>query len=101
MSGLKHVFVHINDLRTPCPIYKYVDDSTIFEICNQSRVSVIQDSANIIAQWFSDNDIRINTSKTKECFCKDRKYVESMPYIDTNGTDIETVTQANVFRVTI
>ena len=66
LSGLKHFLVHINDLRTPCPIYKYVDDSTIFEICNQSRVSVIQDSANIITQWSSDNDMRINTSKTKE-----------------------------------
>ena len=37
-SGPKHFLVHINDLRTPCPIYKYVDDSTIFEICNQNRV---------------------------------------------------------------
>ena len=95
MSGPKKCLVHINDLRTPSRIYKYVDDSTIFEICNQSRVSVIQDSANIIVQWSSDNDMRINTSKTKEmilCFCKDRTYVESLPYIGINGTDIERVT---------
>ena len=59
LSGPKHFLVHINDLRTPCHIYTYVDDSTIFEICNQSRVSVIQDSANITAQWSSDNDMRI------------------------------------------
>ena len=59
LSGPKKMLVHINDLRTPCPIYKYVDDSTIFEICNQSRVSVIQESANIIAQWSSDNDMRL------------------------------------------
>ena len=103
MSGPKHFLVHINDLRTPCPIYKYVGDSTVFEICNQSRVSVIQDSGNI-TQWSSDNDIRINTNKTKEmvtCFCKDRAYVESLPYIDINGTDIERVTQAKVLGVTI
>ena len=65
-SGPKHFLVYINDLRTPCPIYKYVDDGKIFKICNHSMVSVIQDSANIIAQWSSDNDMRINTSKTKE-----------------------------------
>ena len=65
LYGPKHFLVNINGLRTPCHIYKYVDDSTIFEICNQSRVSVIQDSANITAQWTSDNDMRINTSKTK------------------------------------
>ena len=78
--------------------------TALFEICNQSRVSVIQDSANIIAQWFSDNDMRINTSKINEiviCFCKDRTYVESLPYIDINGTDIERVTQAKVLGVTI
>ena len=48
--------------------------------------------------------MRINTSKTKEmviCFCKDRTYVESLSYIDINGTDIERVTQAKVFGVTI
>ena len=46
--------------------------------------------------------MRINTSKTKEiCFCKDRTYVESLPYIDINGTDIERVTQAKVLGVTI
>ena len=100
LSGPKHVLLQINDLRTPCPIYKYVDDSTIFEICNQSRVSVIYDSANIIAQWSSDND----TNKTTEmviCFCKDRTYVKSLPYIDINGIAVERVTQAKVLGITI
>ena len=34
-------------------------------------------------------------------FCRDRTYVESLPYIDINGTDIERVTQAKVLGVTI
>ena len=25
--------MYINDLSTPVPLYKYVDDSTLFEIC--------------------------------------------------------------------
>ena len=29
LSGPKELLVYINDLRTPCSIYKYVDDSTI------------------------------------------------------------------------
>ena len=41
LSGPKNVSVYINDLRTPCSIYKYVDDSTIFEICNPTSVSVL------------------------------------------------------------
>ena len=31
LSGPKNFLVYINDLRTPCSIYKYVDDSTVFE----------------------------------------------------------------------
>ena len=64
LSGLKHLLVHMNDLQTPCSIYKYVDDSTIFEICNQGMVSVIQDSADLVEQWSFNNGMRINTTKT-------------------------------------
>ena len=35
------------------------------------------------------------------CFCKDKTYVESLPYIDINGTDIERATQAKVICVTV
>ena len=48
LSGPNNVLVYINDLRTPCSIYKYVDDSTIFEICNPTSVSVLQQSAAIV-----------------------------------------------------
>ena len=57
---------HQFDLQTSCAFYKYVNDSTIFEICNQNRLCVIQDSANVVEQWSCNNDMRINTSKTKE-----------------------------------
>ena len=49
LSGPNNLLVYINDLRTTCSIYKYVDDSTIFEICNPTSVSVLQQSAAIIA----------------------------------------------------
>ena len=47
---------------------KYVDDSTcaVFEICTQNLGSVIQESALIVAKWSKENDMRINTTKTKE-----------------------------------
>ena len=65
MSGSKNVLVYIYDLRTPCSIYKYIDDSTVFEICNSTSVSVLQQSAASIANWSIDNGMRINTMKTK------------------------------------
>ena len=93
--------MYINDLRTPCSIYKYVDDSTIFEICNPTSVSVIQQSAAIIANWYIDNGMRINTMKTKEMiirFCRDPVF---LPYINIDGAAIERVSQVKVIGVTL
>ena len=97
LSGPNNLLVYINDLRTPCSIYKYVDDSTIFEICNPSSVSVLQQSAAIIANWSIDNGMRINTMKTKETiirFCRDPVF---LPYINIDGAAIERVSQVKVF----
>ena len=93
--------MYINDLRTPCSIYKYVDDSTVFEICNPTSVSVLQQSAASIANWYIDNGMRINTMKTKEMiikFCRDPVF---LPYINIDGAAIERVSQVKVFGVTL
>ena len=59
LSGPNNMLVH--------SAYKYVDDSTIiFEICNPTSVSVLQQSAAIIANWSIDNGMRINTMQTKK-----------------------------------
>ena len=103
LSGPKHVLVHINDLQTSCSVYKYIENSTIFEICNQTMVSVVRDSADIGEQCSCNNDMRINTTKTKEmviCFRKDRIFIDSLPYIYINGNNIERVSQAKVSDVT-
>ena len=81
LSGPKNLLVYINDLRTPCSMYKYVDDSTIFEICNPTSVSVLQQSAAIIANWSIDNGMRINTMKTKEIIIRFFRDPVFQPYI--------------------
>ena len=35
VSGPRHFIMYINDLTTIAPIYKYVDDSTLFEVCHE------------------------------------------------------------------
>ena len=65
LSGPKCFLVYINYLRTTVPLYKYVDDSTLFEICDRKGVSVIQDSDDIAARWTGQNDMNINTEKMK------------------------------------
>ena len=38
----------INDLTTTAPIYKYVDDSTIFEVCQEGDTTQIQESVDMV-----------------------------------------------------
>ena len=47
VSGPINFIMFINDLTTTAPIYKYVDDSTIFEVCKEGDTSQIQESVDI------------------------------------------------------
>lgn len=66
--------VMINDLTTSIPIYKYIDDCTVFEVLTPSRAtSTIQKEVDYINQWSTTNNMRLNIKKTKEltiCFAK-------------------------------
>ena len=106
LSGPNNFLVPINDLQTPCPIFKYVDDSTIFDDCTNTSVPMLQESADIsyITDWSRHNDVRINATKTKEmiiCACRNDIHVESIPRIVIDDNDIERVTQAKVLGVTL
>ena len=56
----------IDDLKAYHPIYKFVDDSTPFEIVNKNTVSTIQESIDQISEWTCKNDMRLNAQKTHE-----------------------------------
>jgi hypothetical protein len=105
LSGPKNFLVHINDLTTPCPTYKYVDDSTIFEICGPGTVSKLQDSANIACQWSRDNDMKINASKTHELlidFTRNHQLnSSSLNNINIDGLVIQRTDSAKILGVTI
>ena len=42
--ALNVFLLYINDLESHVPLYKYVDDSTLFEICYTNDVSVMKES---------------------------------------------------------
>ena len=79
VSGPRNFIMFINDLTTTAPIYKYVDDSTIFEVCKEGDTSQIQESVDMVDIWTSHNhnDMRLNSEKCKDealwirlCICK-------------------------------
>ena len=99
LSGPNDFLVQINDLQTPCLIFKYMDDSTIFYVCNNTSVPMLQDSADIITDWSCHNDMRINATKTKEmiiCFCRNDNHVASSPRIVIDDNYIERITHAKI-----
>ena len=51
VSGPRNVLMYINDQTTPAPMYKYVDDSTIFEMCSGNVMSTIQQLIDDVVRW--------------------------------------------------
>ena len=67
LLGPSTFLLHINDLQTDCHSVKYVDDTTIWESCDRKGVlSQLQTAANQTISWCNDNNMKINTHKTKE-----------------------------------
>ena len=96
--------IHINDLSTTCPLYKYVDDCTMFEVCTTGATSVIQESADTAAKWSKENDMCINASKSFELiidFSKNHQLSKVAIPIVMDGTVITRIDSVKLLGVTI
>ena len=58
--------IMITDLGCNLPVVKYVDDTTLYEICPYGENGTIQNTLNELAHWSDLNDMQINPMKTKE-----------------------------------
>ena len=65
--GSLFFLVMVNDLRTSdLPLYKYVDDCTIYEVLTKGESSILENELNKIVEWTNCNNMKINVTKTKE-----------------------------------
>ena len=55
----------IDDLHTDVDDVKFVDDVTLYEVCNTHSQNKLQNDVNDIQMWATDNNISLNASKTK------------------------------------
>ena len=104
LLGPKCFPVYINDLETATPLYKYVDDSTLFEICHRKSESVLQHSVDIAARWTLHNDMKINSDKLKEMLISCMQYPDfrsTVPRLIVGGNEIHNVQYAKLLGVTI
>ena len=79
-------------------------NSTLFEICNTTDVSVMQESIDRAVNWTNNNCMKINSKKSKEmviCFTPDENVRNSIPSIVIDGNIVETVEYAKLLGVTL
>ena len=93
-QGPRNVIMYINDLTTIAPIYKYVDDSTLFEVCHEGDNTYIQESVDMVGIWTNQNDMRLNSEK-----CKEMIIDFSMNYSLTSGIRSVTIGEQVLERV--
>ena len=85
-------------------MYDYVDDGTLFEICGIKDVSVIQESVDVAAKWTEQNDMNINSEKSKELIInvlQDGNFKSTIPKKNIDVRDVEHVCHAKLLGVPI
>lgn len=94
--------VHINDLRTDVNISKYVDDSSLWEVCDKmAGDSQLQRAADQALQWSDNNLMLVNADKTKELLVDFSRKPSSVPNITIQGKDIKRVHSTKLLGITI
>ena len=103
ICGPKCFIMFINDLSTPVPLYKYVDDSTLFELCKMNSISLMQESVNIAAEWTNNNDMKINSEKSKEMIISfsHGDLANEVPNILIDGKVVERVDHVKLLGITL
>jgi hypothetical protein len=93
---------HINDLKPSNNVVKYVDDTTLWEVCaHDGHDSTIQQSADEVMSWSSDNRMQLNTDKTKEMVIYFGRKPAALAPITMQNSNIERVTTFKLLGVTI
>ena len=102
LLGPTSFLLHINDLQTECKTIKYVDDASIWAVCNRDGTDdTLQLAADQALQWSMNNNMVINTEKTKEMTIYYGKKPLTVGNVMMDGTKIETVTCIKVLGVVI
>ena len=82
--------LHINDLQTVVNHVKYVDDSSLWEVCGaDGGNSLIQVATDQAVEWSARNLMTINAEKTKEMMISFSNKPVAPPPVTINNTAIE------------
>ena len=84
LLGMEGFITMARDLASTLPLYKYLDDGTIFEVVKNDEINDIQ-------KWVNENDMKINEEKTKEMVISFNKPYPQFAPIIINGKTIKRI----------
>ena len=96
LSGPENFLNMIDDLHTDVDDVKFFDDVTLYEVCNTHSQNKLQNAVDDIQEWATDNNMSLNTNKTKELLVYFGREALDIPRITTNGDVIERVSCAKL-----
>ena len=96
LSGPENFLNMIDDLHTGVDDVKFVDGVTLYEVCNMHSQNKLQNAVDDIQEWATDNNMSLNTNKTKELLVYFGREDLDIPRITINGDVIERVSCAKL-----
>ena len=89
--------IMINDLKcSACPNRKYVDDTTVLELCKFEELSSLQTSADEIITWTEKNNMKLNAKKTKTMTIN---FTRSLPLYSDIIINNQTIDEIDSFKL--
>ena len=103
LLGMEGFIIMARDLASTLPLYKYVDDGTIFEVVKNeiNSSSRLQDEINDIQKWVNENDMKINEEKTKQMVISFNKPYPQFAPIIINGKTIERINSTKLLGLIV
>ena len=94
---------HINDFQVPLPVHtmKYVDDTSFLASSNDPEDQSMQKAVELLQNWCSKNDMRLNTKKTKELIFTFAKKAPEFQPIVLNNDIIEQVDNTKILGLVL
>ena len=96
------LFKHmVSDFHTVVSDFKFVDDSTLVEVCKRGVPSHMQEAADEAQDWSMTNKLAINCIKTKELLIHTGKDSANISPVTIDGKEIDRVPESKLLGVII
>ena len=93
--------VMVNDFPAAVPLYKFIDDMTMFEVVSVPviQTTTLQQEVDSFCQWATTNSMKLNVKKTKEFMVSFLKHPPQIDPLTVNNEPLQTVRTTKLLGV--